>query len=275
MSEKDFSASALVRAIEANDYQFWVFFSRSPQVELYDDPEMMWLVSGIPHPGFNGVFRTQLVSGDIEARISETLTHFKARQLPMTWWISPSTRPANLGKHLEAHGLTHTVELGMAVDLLALNEDLPKPSSLKIEHVRDAETLKKFSHAANIGFGMPESVGNAVFDIEVSLGFGRHLPRHHYVGLLKGEPVATSTLFLGTGAAGIYSVATVPEARGQGIGSAMTSAALLEARAMDYRVGVLQASQMGLNMYLRLGFKEYCKVSHYTWASKKEGGKDA
>jgi GNAT superfamily N-acetyltransferase len=271
MSEilKDFSASALVRAIEANDYQLWAFFGRSPQVELYDDPEMMWLVSGIPHPGFNGVFRTQLVPGDIEARISETLAHFKARHLPMTWWISPSTRPANLGKHLEAHGLTHTVEPGMAVDLLVLNEDRPKPSSLKIEYVRDVETLTKFSHAADIGFGMPESVGNAVFDIEASLGFGRHLPRHHYVGLLKGEPVATSTLFLGAGVAGIYSVATVPEARGQGIGSAMTLAPLLEAQAMGYRVGVLQASQMGLNMYRRLGFKEYCKVSHYSWAGEK------
>lgn len=260
---EDFSAPALVAAIEANYCEFWAFFGRSPQVELHDDPEMMWLVSGIPHPGFNGVFRSQLAPDDIDARISETLTLFKSRRLPMIWWTGPSTRPANLGRHLEAHGLTHTAEPGMAVDLLALNEDLPRPSSLKIEHVRDVETLKKFSHAANIGFGIPDSVGNAIFDIEASLGFGHRLPRNHYVGLLKGEPVATSTLLLGAGVAGIYTVATVPKVRRQGIGSAMTLAPLREARTMGYRIGVLHSSPMGLNVYRRLGFKEYCKVNYY------------
>ena len=265
MSEilEDFSTPALVAAIEANYWEFWTFFGRSPRVELHDDPEIMWLVSDIPHPGFNGVFRTQLAPDDIDARIGETLAHFRSRRLPMIWWTSPSTRPTDLGKHLEADGLTHTSEPGMAVDLLALNEDLPEPSDLKIERVRDVETLKKFGHAADIGFGIPDFVGKAILNIEASLGFGHHLPRHHYVGLLKGEPVATSTLFLGAGVAGIYTVATIPEARRQGVGSAMTLSPLREARARGYRIGVLRSSQMGLNMYRRLGFKEYCKVHCY------------
>jgi len=276
MSEilKDFSTPALVAAIEANYWEFWAFFGRSPQVELHDDPEVMWLVSGIPHPGFNGVFRTQLAPDDVDARISEILTHFKLRRLPMLWWIGPSTRPANLGEHLEAHGLTHTAEPGMAVDLLVLNEDVPQPSDLEIKRARDVETLKKFSHAADIGFGIPDFVGKAILDIEASLGFEPHLPRHHYVGLLKGEPVATSTLFLGAGVAGIYSVATVPKVRRRGIGSAMTLASLREARAMGYRIGVLRSSQMGLNMYRQLGFKEYCEVSHYLWASEAGQGEE-
>jgi ribosomal protein S18 acetylase RimI-like enzyme len=265
MSEilKDFSTPALVTAIEANYREFWAFFSRSPQVELHDDPEVMWLVSGIPHPGFNGVFHTQFAPDDIDARIGEILAHFRSRRLPMIWWTGPSTRPTDLGKHLEAQGLTHTAEPGMAVDLLALNEDVLQPSSLEIEHVRDVEMLEKFGHAANIGFGVPDFVGKAILDIEASLGFEHYLPRHHYVGLLKGEPVGISTLFLGAGVAGIYSVATIPKARGQGIGSAMTLAPLREAQAMGYRIGVLRSSQMGLNMYRRLGFKEYRKMSHY------------
>jgi ribosomal protein S18 acetylase RimI-like enzyme len=156
----------------------------------------------------------------------------------------------------------------MAVDLLALNEDVPQPSGLEIEHVRDVETLTKFGHAASIGFGIPDFVGNAIFDIEVSLGFEYHLPRHHYVGLLKGQPAATSTLFLGAGVAGIYTVATIPKARRQGIGSAMTLAPLREARAMGYRIGVLRSSPMGLNMYHRLGFEEHCKVNYYLWAGE-------
>ena len=272
MSEilKDFSTPALVAAIEANYWEFWAFFGRSPQVELHDDPEVMWLVSGIPHPGFNGVFRTQLAPDDVDARIGETLAHFKARRLPMLWWTGPSTRPTNLGEHLEAHGLTHTAEPGMAVDLLALNEDLPQPPGLEIEHVRDVETLKKFGYAADIGFGIPDFVGNAILDIEASLDFGHHLTRHHYVGLLEGEPVTTSTLFLAAGVAGIYTVATVPKARRQGIGSAITLAPLREARAMGYRIGVLRSSPMGLNMYRRLGFEEHCKANYYLWAGEAD-----
>jgi ribosomal protein S18 acetylase RimI-like enzyme len=270
MSEilEDFSTPALVAAIEANYWEFWAFFGRSPQVELHDDPEMIWLVSGIPHPGFNGIFRTQLAPGSIDAKIGATLTYFKSRRLPMLWWTGPSTRPANLGRHLEARGLTPTAEPGMAVDLLALNEDVPQPSDLEIEHVRDVEMLKKFGHAADIGFGMPDSVGKAILDIEASLGFEHHLPRHHYVGLLEGEPVATSTLFLGAGVAGIYSVATAPDVRRRGIGSAMTLAPLREARATGYRVGVLRSSQMGLSVYRRLGFKEYCKVNYYVMGGR-------
>ena len=43
----------------------------------------------------------------------------------------------------------------------------------------------------------------------------------------------------------------------------MTMAALLDARVRGYRVGVLEASDEGLPMYLRLGFAEYCRYQLY------------
>lgn len=88
----------------------------------------------------------------------------------------------------------------------------------------------------------------------------------YYVGLLKGAPVASSTLFLGAGVAGIYNVATVPEARRQGIGAAITMAALHEARARGYRIGILHSTTIAEGMYRRLGFKEYCKIGTYIWS---------
>ena len=65
------------------------------------------------------------------------------------------------------------------------------------------------------------------------------------------------------GAAGIYCVATLPEARGKGIGAALTLKPLLDAREMGNRVGVLQSSDMGFNVYEKLGFRHLCQIKNF------------
>jgi predicted acetyltransferase len=98
------------------------------------------------------------------------------------------------------------------------------------------------------------------------VGLGTDSPARHYIGWLKGEPVAVSSLFSGAGVAGIYNLATIPGARRQGAGSAMLMKPLQEARTIGYRIGILQASEMGFSVYRRVGFKEYCRMSHYMWS---------
>jgi GNAT superfamily N-acetyltransferase len=216
----------------------------------------------------NRVFRTQLTSDNVDEAIEAVLTHFKAWNVPLVWMTESAMQPPALGTHLEAYGFTYTEGLpGMAADVRALNEDVPTPPGLTIAGVGDREMLKKWLHPYAIGFRLP-AFRNRCFEIEAGLGLRHDLPRRHYVGVLKGEPVASSTLFLGAGVAGIYNVATVPEARRQGIGAAMTLATLREARALDYRIGILHASSMGLNVYRWLRFKEYCRLSAYVWTSE-------
>jgi hypothetical protein len=57
----------------------------------------------------------------------------------------------------------------------------------------------------------------------------------------------------------------VPEVQRRGIGALMTVGPLRAAQGRGYRVGVLQASPMGLPLYRRLGFQEYCRVAGYLW----------
>jgi len=85
----------------------------------------------------------------------------------------------------------------------------------------------------------------------------------NYVGYLNGKPVSTSSLIYGGGAAGIYSVATLPEARGKGIGSAVTLKPLQDACEMGYRIGTLQSSDMGFNVYKKLGFRHLCQIENF------------
>ena len=267
---RDLSARALAVAIEANLFEYFEYLSRSANVELYEHPDMTGVITGIPHPLMNGVFRTQLTSDNAHDAIEEALKHFESRKVPCTWWVGSAARPTDLGMRLEAHGLVYGEDVsGMAADLLALNEDSDAPPGLTIEPVGDKETLEQWVNAALIGFGLPDSSKNACFNLFTGVGFD--MPLRNYVGLMDGKPVAASQLFLAAGVAGIYWVATVPEARRQGIGKVLTLAPLREARAMGYRVGILTPSKMGLGVYRRIGFDEYCKLSHGVWIGETQG----
>jgi GNAT superfamily N-acetyltransferase len=134
----------------------------------------------------------------------------------------------------------------------------------------DAENLEQFLHTAAVGVGLPDSIEGAFRELWTSVGVGPEVPLRHYLGWLDGKPVATSSLILGAGVAGVYIVATVPEARRKGIGAAMTLVPCRDARALGYRVAVLGASEMGYGVYQKVGFREYCKARFYVWKSEME-----
>lgn len=50
---------------------------------------------------------------------------------------------------------------------------------------------------------------------------------------------------------------------GRGIGAVMSTIPMLEAREMGYRIGILQASPMGVPVYQRMGFIEHTQLSCY------------
>lgn len=74
------------------------------------------------------------------------------------------------------------------------------------------------------------------------------------------QPVCTSALALSDGVAGIYAVSTLPSERRKGLGAFATAQPLRLARALGYRVGVLQATRDGAPVYQRLGFKEFGEI---------------
>jgi ribosomal protein S18 acetylase RimI-like enzyme len=272
----DLSPEAVIPAMEANLSELPRVFGQSPMTVLHDTPALLWSLTGVPHPAFNGVVRTHLKPEDIDQTIEETLARFKAREVPMMWLIGPSTRPTGLGARLRAHGFTQedrpgigAEDLGMAVDLLALNEPLPAPDGLTIQPVQDEAGCRLWNDVARGAFEVSQEVADSCFRLYASL-----LPQEqlrHSVGFLNGEPVATCSLLLGGGVAGLYTVGTIPEGRRRGFGTAMVLEALRAARAMGYRVGILMAAPMGVSVYRRIGFTEYCRFGAYFWL----GGEDA
>ena len=85
----------------------------------------------------------------------------------------------------------------------------------------------------------------------------------YFAGRVDGRIVATAALYIGTGLAGIYAVATDPDARGRGYGRALTTAALLEGRRLGYPTAALLSSELGFPVYRRLGFETVGTVSFF------------
>jgi hypothetical protein len=263
------AGSALVRAIEENGQEFVVALARAAGAEERNDRKIRWVIGGITVSYLdytNCVVRADLLPEDADDLILESLERFQAQGAMGSWYVGPSMRPENLGGRLLKHGFSYGgTEIGMAADLSALPERVPLLEDLTIERVRGGGDLAAWSWTLARGFGGTPGEAEWVCEMYRRLGMGDDGPWRHYLGRLNGEPVATSTLFLGAGVAGIYLVYTTEGVRRRGIGAAMSLAPLLEAREKDYRVGVLEASDMGYPVYRRLGFREYCKSRIYEW----------
>ena len=268
---KDLDPATVAAAIEANINAHLLSFARLPGAVLHDDARLTWVDSGGPLALFNSVVHADLGPEAVDAEIEAVLAHFRRHDRPFTWQIGPTTRPADLGRSLLAHGLTFNEdEPGMAVTLDRVRADADAPPGLTIETVRDEPGLEAWVDVWL--FPLPGEVRPLFVDALRERGLADDLPWRLYLGRLDGEPVAISELFEDEGVVGVQHVVTLPAARRRGIGTAMTLRVLHDARAMGCRVGALTASPEGIGIYRRIGFREYCRFRRYEW---ENGGNDS
>jgi ribosomal protein S18 acetylase RimI-like enzyme len=113
----------------------------------------------------------------------------------------------------------------------------------------DGARWDQFLDASAEGFGMPRTLAESLF----SAGVQADRRLRAFVGIVDGRAVAAAASVRIRNTVGIYSVATIPEARGRGFGTALTWHALADADP-GWEVAVLQASEMGRPIYERMGF---------------------
>ena len=218
----------------------------------------------VPIALFNSIVETRLQPDQVEAAIEAITTDARRRKVPLLWWIGPSTQPADLGTQLESHGfIIDENSPGMAVELTSLNESLPVIDGLTIKRVDNDAARWEWIRTMGQGFEVPKSASYFIDAWHDLLHRVVNDSLQVYTAHLNGKAVATSLMYLAAGVAGIYAVATVPEARRKGIGAQITLYPLLEARCRGYKTGVLEASEMGESVYRSLGFRQYCHIQSY------------
>jgi len=258
--------SKLVRVIETTYYELLaVLLTGILGAFLRREPDVIVYCSGLRSPLLNGVLGPRFTAENVSRRVESIMAEFKNRQMPVRWILGPSSSPANLGDLLMKRGLLRTWGIpGMALDLSTLDRE-PLPKGLEIQEVASQKSLRTCCDTLAEGFGFRDEIKRGCSDSCVN--YGMSPTQRWFLGYLNGKPVATSLLVLHEGIAGIYCVATIPEARGRGIGSAITREPLIASKAAGYQVAVLEASEMGLPVYRKLGFEQLVEFKTYTWSS--------
>jgi GNAT superfamily N-acetyltransferase len=248
-----FSAEIVTSANENNLHGLYRFLARKGGKELVVEKDISWVIAKPSWPNF--LFELQFESHGIESRLDQIIARIEEYAAPPVIKLGPNAKPSDLESHLERKGFEHFLSHpGMAADLMKLRIDFARPDGLSIEVVDNSESLGKWVDLAQ-GFEV-SLYERLLSDPSIKL----------YLGLLNGQPVAKSLLFLSAGVAGIYVVSVLPEHRKVGIGTAMTLAPLLDARKLGFRIAILQASPLGEPIYRKMGFEEFFKLKYYRWS---------
>jgi GNAT superfamily N-acetyltransferase len=246
-------------SVEAGLAECFRTFAALPGAVVDERDDVLAVRTDLPLTFLNGVPRTSF-GADAEDRVRETVAWFRDRRTPFRWWLTPSVRPPHLVDILAANGLRHFYfATGMVADISNGGPAREVPG-LEIIQAGDPRTLATWVEVFAQGFSMPDRA-KAVW-----LGVYSQLDTwHHFLGILDGKPVATTSLCLGGEIGGIYHVVTLPEARGRGVGAAITAAALRRAASAGCRVAALQSSEMAVSVYRSLGFEVCCQLELYDW----------
>lgn len=275
-------------AVQDNLYElFRAMAGALPDSELIETKQICYHLTYPTNPMFKGVWRTRLGADDADRVIEETIAWFKKRNAPFFfWWTGPGTTPGDLGERLMRHGLLDMAEQvremapgiistergapGMVADLRKMNKAAlaEVPAGFTIAAVQNEADLADFKRVLIDGYEIPEMMADGWVQAALRIGID-HTPWKMYLGRLNGKPVATTMMLIDGEIAGIYGVTTIPSARRQGIGGAISLFPLLQAREMGVRYAALFSTEMAVRAYERIGFRMVNgRINRYLWRNE-------
>ena len=239
------------------------------EVDLSDRPELAIAWPDTNFPFYNAVFLTEPLSCAevVQHRVKEAAAYMRARQnwglfvvcLGNLSWAAKENLPAilNQEKFVQTFPMT-----GMAGDILPF--EAPGHPALRFEPIRDEATIQDFVQLNCVSYDVP-------VDESRSLLKDRTIWReqaYRFVAYESSKPVATATAIINEGCVFLFLVATAPEARRKGYGTAVVRHALQTAHeATGISRTVLHATQAGYPLYLHLGYHPTVKFMGCTLAS--------
>jgi GNAT superfamily N-acetyltransferase len=230
--------------VDANPFAYLTHLGSAAAVGLAAEDWGDRLTGDGPVPLFRSVFRLRCPDAETLRRHVDGTGRL--------WWLGPSTRPADAAAVLTAAGVPRVdaVEM-MDADL----DSVPAPPTVAGVRIVEAGTpaeLAGWAAARAAANGEDPAAERLWLTVVTQLGIGA---LRHFIAVRDDTPIASASIFTGAGIAGLYNVGTVPQARGQGIGTAITLVALAAARRDGHRRAMLGAEPPAAGLYRRIGFR--------------------
>lgn len=253
----------LAARMDANLVAYFGAYALTEGSQYQKFPGALFLYTGIPHYLFNSVNVTGRDSASIDAAFSSAEKCIAALGAPVLWRVSAAAASGAIKAQLEQAGLQ--LQGSDPAMLADLSEPPPPPQvdGLKIETVDGQAARYDWAWLTCDAFELGEKVRKAMSECEAAIPESELTGQKRYIGYLDGKPVAVSSLVLAADLAGVYAVATLPEARSRGIGTAMTLHAMMEGKHGGAKSAVLTASEMGKSVYERIGFSTIYEYDLY------------
>lgn len=238
----------------------WKIPAQTGGMKVVRSQNLTYVNSGLPCDTFNLIHITN-GQNIPEAEIEQAISHFKQQHFPYCIWLSSENLTAQVKQTFSKnHVLEKGRELGMILDL-AHYQPQKNEGHKNSTIVRNRNELADYAAVIASNWKPPDETVLHYFKKTDD----RYPEPGNKIILLvyyeNGTPVSTVELFPTDEAIiGVYSLATLYEFRGKGIGSAMMTVALNTAKERGYKTVVLQASEDGKRIYERLGFKT---ITHY------------
>lgn len=258
MSERDRARSKaeLAQLIYDTWSPFWAFYAKQNSTAWWEEtPEVTLCSFGLPHPLFNQVVEfASDISAEAVDRVCDTMN---SRGLPWFWFAKPSTWERTIPERVLERGLVPVTSIkGMVFDCFEKPIDRHVPPELNIFEVQDRAGMYAYAEGVLPAYEMPIEFGSVFYEAHGRLGYYPRVPLRSFYGVWEGRPVVGSMIFFLENTAVIQCVATQAEARGRGFAKAVVSACMQTAKEAGYRYIVLQASDMGYPVYLKMGYEE-------------------
>ena len=227
-----------------------------PQYRIEERDELLFAVSGTRFPAgpFNCVFPLRPVGSDA-SRFFAPLDRGHTIYAPAHRGpeLAQACTAAQYFRIDESPGmvLTERLAAGRSID------------GVELRFARDAAGAADFSAVCASAYEtmqQPASVTQKVFSKPERWLISNY---HVLVVYENQRPVATAALLFSHRIAGVYWVATIPEARGRGYAELAMRAISNHAFDCGAKLVVLQASQFGEPIYRKLGYREFTRYPFF------------
>ena len=187
--------------------------------------------------GETGVAITGMAEEEAKVQLAEAFALFSRKRNPFDVVVTAgqNSGPRDLMGRLVAWGFEPAFQMGMAVDVKALNKRVELPKDLRLFLCEE-----------------PHAVLNGRAKLMTQAHVMKPKRVWHFEARLKTKVVGFVSIHIASGVAGVYDVTVVPDYQGQGIGTGLVMGACLFAQKLGYRYAVLTAD--GGDLFRRVGF---------------------